>query len=211
METVAEGAAGKGKGLQWSSWFQDIKNNNKAEYQALWIHLPSNMFLRFYLFVSVVENASELFLDFPEWVLTKHQRCLTWANVICAKKWFSFECISNIFFNVWSVMIKCCPSRWLHYMQNHSWKTVLQHLLGKVYHPLWTLRAYLGRTITDDCAILFFLSLFVFCLLALWVMILHFSLPFFIYINQVQSSSTLFSVNDAQSKVLETSGQSFWR
>ena len=55
---------------------------------------------------------------------------------------------------------KCYPIRWLHFMQNYSWKTVLQHLWGKVYHLLWTLRAYLGRTITDDCALLFFLSLF---------------------------------------------------
>ena len=46
----------------------------------------------------------------------------------------------------------------------------------------------------------FILLLFICFLLALWVMILHFSLPFFIF----QSSPTLLSVIDSQSKVLET-------
>ena len=41
-------------------------------------------------------NASELFLDFLEWVLTKHQRSLTRANVICAKNLLSFEGILKI-------------------------------------------------------------------------------------------------------------------
>ena len=63
--------------------------------------------------------------------------------MICAKKWLSFEGISNIFLNVWSVMIKCCPSRWLHFMQNHSWKQFYNISGGKSitpfgpWEPIW--------------------------------------------------------------------------
>ena len=67
--------------------------------------------------------------------------------MICAKNWLSFESVSKkSLFYMYDWWCKCYPIRWLHFMQNHSWKTVLQHLWGKVYHPLWTLRAYLGRT-----------------------------------------------------------------
>ena len=48
-------------------------------------------------------NASGLFLDFPEWVLTKHQRSLTRANVICAKNLLSFEGILKILCYVWLI------------------------------------------------------------------------------------------------------------
>ena len=151
-------------------------------------------------------NASELFLDFLEWVLTKHQRCFTRANVICAKNLLSFEGILKILCYVWLINDQMLSKPLASFYAESLLKNSFTTPLGESLSPPLDLESLFGQdqwTITDDCALLFFLSLFVF-LVALWVMILRFSLPFFIYINQVQSSSTLLSVNDSQSKILET-------